>query len=95
MVHDLNDSFFANRTNLQIILYIIMMSAKIVKYCGVENRLRSDAGQMRSPSVNVVQCMLPPNYVRLSQMNWWWDSVHDASVCRIMFVLREKVGCEG
>lgn len=58
MVHYLKDSFFANRTNLQNVVCFVKESAKIVKYCGVENRLRTGVGQMRPPSLNVVQCML-------------------------------------
>ena len=58
MVHYLKDSFFADKTNLQNFVSFVEVTAIIVKYCGVENRLRMGVGQMRSPSLNVVQCML-------------------------------------
>jgi hypothetical protein len=46
MVHYLKDSFFANRTNLQNVVCFVKVSAKIVKYCGVENRLRMGVGPL-------------------------------------------------
>jgi hypothetical protein len=60
----------------------------------IKNGCGSDAAR-RPHFMNVVRCVLPPNYVRVSHMKWWWDSVYNASVCRIIFVIRGKVGCEG